>query len=167
MFSIKASEMVGPQGIVVAVEPSPETFMLLKKNVESCPNIHLAKYAIMDKEGTEKLYYSKAAAANSLILKRSDRYVEVSAITLDQLMDKLHLSRADFIKIDAEGAELNVLKGATETLRKGTRLVIAAYHTTENGEQEIGKVEEYLYSAGYTTQYAKGLRSYISAEKSI
>lgn len=165
MFSVKASDAVGKEGMVIAVEPCPENYNLLSKNTLSCNNIKLVKVAIMDKEGEGKLYYSNAAAANSLVLHRSGKYDTVSMITLDRLVKDMNLKHVDFIKIDAEGVEMEVLKGATETLKNGTKLVIAAYHTTANGDLEIRHVEKYLQNKGYKIKYQRGLRSYIYAEK--
>lgn len=165
MFTVKASDAVGKNGLVIAVEPSPENYELLRANTKDCENVKLVNVAIMDKEGEGKLYYSEAAAANSLILNRSGKYVTVKTMTLDKLVDTLQIKKVDYIKIDAEGAELEVLAGATEVLAKGTKIVIVAYHTTANGEAEIDRVIEFLVKAGYTVTMAKGLRSYVHAEK--
>ena len=164
MFTVKASTLVGEEGRVIAIEPSPENYDLLARNCEALFNVTLVKKAVMATTGTGRLYYSKSAAANSLVI-RWKRYVEVETITLDELVEELGLDKVDMIKLDAEGAELEVLKGATETLRKGTRLAIAAYHTTAEGRRELEELREFLYLSDYTLYDAKGLRSYIYAEK--
>lgn len=164
MFTVKASDAVGQSGRVIGIEPCPETFKTLRQNSKHCHNVRLVKKAIMSQTGRGKLYYSKSAAANSMVTQWG-KYVEVDTITLDELVKSLGLGKVDFIKMDAEGAELDVLKGATGTLKRGTRLVIAAYHTTEDGKREINAVANYLKSVGYKVIYKKGLRSYIHAEK--
>lgn len=164
MFTVKASEAVGNTGQVIAVEPCPETFRMLKDNCAECRNVRLVKVAIMNQVGLSRLYYLKSAAANSLVAQRG-KYVEVETITLDRLVKRLNLNKVDFIKIDAEGAGLDILEGATETLRKGTRLVIAAYHDAKDGKREIDVVVKFLKDAGYQITYQKGLRSYVYAEQ--
>lgn len=164
MFSVKASEAVGYTGQVIAVEPCPQTFRLLKENTAGCLNVRIMKVAIMNQTGISKLYYSQSAAANSLIVQ-SGKYVEVETITLDQLAKRLKLSKVDFIKIDAEGAGLEILQGAIETLTKGTRLAIAAYHDAKDGKREIDVVTKFLKDVGYQIIYQRGLRSYVYAEK--
>jgi len=164
MFTVKASRIVGEHGKVVAIEPSPENHAMLVGNCRGLDNTILVKKAVMVRGGVGKLYYSKSAAANSLVVRWKE-YVKVETITLDDLMSELGLEKVDFIKVDAEGAELDVLKGAKRTLEKGTRLAIAAYHTAPNGEAEIGQVVEALHGVGYRVQSIKGLRSYIYAEK--
>ena len=164
MFTVKASLSVGEHGKVVAIEPSPENYAMLTGNCLGLDNVTLVQKAIMSTNGKGKLYYSKSAAANSLVVKWK-HYIKVETITLDDLMDELGLEKVDFIKLDAEGEELDVLKGATKTLSRGTRLAIAAYHTAPNGKAEISQVARTLREAGYKVIQLRGLRSYIYAEK--
>ena len=164
MFTVKAADLVGTAGKVIAIEPSPQNFDLLGRNCEGLGNVGLFKGAIMATSGVGRLYYSKSPAANSLVT-RGHGYVEVETITLDELAALFQLDKIDFIKLDAEGAELEVLKGGLGVLEKGVRLSIAAYHTTAEGRQQIGELRAFLRLADYTIRESKGLRSYIYAEK--
>lgn len=164
MFTVKASMAVGGYGKVIGVEPCPENHAMLVGNCRGLGNVALVRKAIMARNGKGKLYYSKSAAANSLVT-RWRHYVEVETITLDDLMEELGVEQVDFVKVDAEGAELDVLRGATKTLEKGTRLAIAAYHTAPNGGDEIEQLADMLGEAMYKVRRLKGLRSYIYAEK--
>lgn len=166
MFTVKASEAVGDTGQVIAVEPCPETFRILKENCAGCRNVRLVKVAIMSQVGIGKLYYLKSAAANSLVTQ-GGKYVEVETMTLDRLVERLKLNKVDFIKIDAEGAGLEILQGGIETLKKGTHIAIAAYHDARDGKREIDVVTKFLKEIGYQITYQKGLRSYVYAEKAI
>jgi len=164
MFTVKASMAVGEHGKVIAVEPCPENCAMLVGNCRGLGNVTLVRKAVMAENGTGKRYYSKSAAANSLVTKWK-HYVKVETITLDDLVNELGLDKVDFIKVDAEGAELDVLRGGRDTLARGTRLAIAAYHTAPNGENEIEQVIDILREADYKAIRVKGLRSYIYAEK--
>ena len=164
MFTVKAATLVGTTGKVIAIEPSPENYELLRRNCEGLANVVLVRKAVMSMNGIGRLYYSRSAAANSLVT-RWERYVEVPTITLDDLVDELGLDKVDIIKVDAEGAELDVLMGAQNVLAKGTRLVIAAYHTAPNGKAEIAQVDAALRNANYRVIHCQGLRSYVYAEK--
>ncbi len=65
---------------------------------------------------------------------------------LDQVVDELGLSKADFIKIDVKGVELEVLKGAAKTLEENNVfLTIAAYHIPE----EVLEIAKYLRMKGF------------------
>ena len=70
-----------------------------------------------------------------MVFKRSNFSVNVKISKLDTIVDELELERVDLIKIDTEGAELNILKGALKTIRKHhPKLTIAAYHTANERE---------------------------------
>jgi hypothetical protein len=57
----------------------------------------------------------------------------VTTVTLDDLVGERGLERVDFIKLDIEGAEVNALEGAANTLRRHRpRLAIAAYHRNDD-----------------------------------
>jgi len=72
----------------------------------------------------------------------------VKTKTLDQVVGELGLSKVDFIKIDVEGAELDVLKSATKTLEENSVfLAITAYHTPES----VQEVSRYLQEKGFRT----------------
>lgn len=65
---------------------------------------------------------------------------------MHHLLDELGVKRVDFIKIDAEGAELDILKGAERTLRTGKPfLAIATYHTPSETEE----VAKYLHKKDF------------------
>jgi len=66
--------------------------------------------------------------------KKSGYQVEVK--TLDQMVEEMQLPRVDFIKCDAEGVEIGILRGATKTLRKfKPKLAFCAYHNPTDFDQ--------------------------------
>jgi FkbM family methyltransferase len=166
MFTVKATLSVGERGRVVAVEPHPEHFSMLQDNCEGLDNVTLVPKAVMASNGTGRLYITKAAGADNLVTHEG-HFVKVETVTLDQLVIDLQLPRIDFIKLDAEGAEVDVLKGGEETLKRTPRLVVAVYHTTAEGRDRLERVTAILNQAGYTVRVARGLRSYVYAEKTI
>lgn len=155
MYAVKASFYAKE---VIAVEPCPETFEMLKVNCKGLKNIHLAKVALWSESGKAKLYMGTANlgttpiwGGNSLILERSnyydkDDYIEVDMTTLDELLGK----PVSFIKIDTEGAEVEILKGAEKTLANpGVKLAVAAYHKLANGEPELPYLISFLEERKY------------------
>lgn len=162
MYSIKASQFVGGTGLVIAVEPLPSNLVYLRSNTASLPNIRVVDVALSNYIGTGKLYSSPSSAAHSMTYVRRD-FEEVCVTTLDELVRVLKIPRVDYIKMDAEGSDMNILEGAEKVLRDYSPVLsIACYHTDKEGVPYVGEVTKYLSSLGYEYDTDKG---YIYAQK--
>jgi FkbM family methyltransferase len=75
---------------------------------------------------------------------------DAQVTTLDALVRSLALSRIDWIKIDVDGHELQVLRGAVETLRKfRPRIVMELAHDYEDEQQGFKEMVGLLFAQGY------------------
>ncbi len=121
-YTITSSKQVGNTGHVVAIEADPENFQILKRNIalNNLRNVLALNYAVFSTRMRMKLYEQSASAKyNSIMLTRAGKtnnYVEVNADTLDNILEINGIKRVNWIKIDVEGAEFEVLKGAIKTL---------------------------------------------------
>jgi FkbM family methyltransferase len=121
-YTVLASKLVGPTGRVIAFEPDPRSFELLRRNVarNGCTNVVLEQKALADKPGTLTLHVSDSnRGAHSVVREGTpdvSHTVDVPAVPLDDyLADKD--GRVDLVKIDTEGAEGFILVGMQDTLR--------------------------------------------------
>ena len=119
-FSLLASKLVGGRGTVYAFEPSPENIKYLEKNIKinKISNVVVIPKAIMDVSGKIDLYNNVVPGHTSTI--GTGEKLSVEAVALDDLK----LRKPDFIKIDVEGAEMNVLKGMKKLLETDKELTI-------------------------------------------
>ena len=134
VFTFKASKEVGEKGLVISIEPNPYTFNLLKANINlnETKNVVPIRLALSNKRGNAKLFQSDHPREDSLVNVKS-KHVLVNLDQMDNVITKMNLERIDFIKIDVEGAELQVLKGAEKTLTDYKPcLAIGAYHKSDN-----------------------------------
>lgn len=109
------------EGQVVAIEPVPVTFRLLEKNLSLLPwgNVLEVNKALGDKDGSVAMYVNESNLATAFVVsEESSGNLDIPLTTLDALVTDCGLASVDFIKIDAEGHELDVLGGARNTLEK-------------------------------------------------
>ncbi len=119
---------VGPTGRVHAFEPDPHHFRLLARAVaeSGCTNVELHEAAVSDTAGTAQLFLAAANRGdNRLVAAAESRaHVSVRTVPVDDVVAPE--PRVDLIKIDAQGAEVEVLRGMRATLRDraGVRLLV-------------------------------------------
>jgi FkbM family methyltransferase len=128
-FSILSREL---GATVHAFEPNPNVRALLTRSVSlGTGGIEVVPAACSDHEGTMPLYLSDPANTGMTSLtKPTDRHVEVDVITLDGYASRVHAT-PDFVKIDVEGHEREVLAGARELLERAKPVVIAETSSAE------------------------------------
>lgn len=143
VYAVKASKNAGENGIIVAVEPHPLNFNLLRINlkINNCRNVTTVNAALASECGERPLFLginttAHSTAAHSDTLQSSHDAISVASITLDQLAKQLNLPKIDLIKINIEGATIDMLKGATEVIRLWKPKIVAAvnHYTTEQEE---------------------------------
>ena len=145
---------LAPQGRVMAIEPGPSTFARLQANVELNPQLDkiVATYqlGIADQPGT--LYWQEDANVPGNAGLLSQAGVKVKVESLDNFVPQLALDRLDFIKIDVEGMEYEVIKGGLDTIAKYRPILY--YETLESFRSHRGfdiynQIFQLLQDLGY------------------
>ena len=126
--SILMSQCVGDYGKVIAFEPVPEMQNKFIENMElnSSKNIILNKFALSNNHGKIKFYadFTDDTGTSSAIKMRDTmEEIEVDIKTLDSL----NIPKVDFIKIDVEGFEWNVIDGGRNTIERNKPIIIFEY----------------------------------------
>ena len=152
--ALLGSHLVGPSGRVIAFEPNPRSFAIASNNLSHLEQVTLYEMAVTDRVGTARLENRDITqgALNRLTEGEDDKEtIGVQVTTLDAVLAD-RTRPVDFLKCDAEGSELAVLKGAHEILTTDAPLmVLEADMPTAEGQPSARAYElvEYLQGYGY------------------
>ena len=127
-YSLIVAGLVGVDGRVHAFEPTPALAERIRLNraLNALTHITVNQVAVADASGTASLHISlEDPEANSLFqMEAGTNQISVPTTTLDTYAADAALARIDFIKIDCEGSELNVLRGATSLLNENGPILL-------------------------------------------
>lgn len=151
-FGIPIAERIGPEGIILYIDPFPGNAEAIRayKSAHSLPNLKVIEKALWDSKGKHRLY-GEDIYVYSLVYAHTN-FIEVECDTLDNILKELGIDKIDLLKADVEGAELEMLRGARETLSKGANVAIAAYHgrpTLDWDPPTYSEVKKFLEGLGY------------------
>jgi FkbM family methyltransferase len=130
-YTLLASRKVGSQGRVIAVEASQREREKLHRHLRmnGCKNVCVVACALGEAQGTAELYLVSGGETGCNSLRPPDvaqpaTRIVVSVETLDRMLQEQKIDHVDFIKMDVEGAEFSVLKGAHKLLNSQPRPTI-------------------------------------------
>jgi len=161
LFSLLGAHLVGPGGLVLAVEPGAVSYGRLAANLDlnDLPQLRLVRAALSDREGEMALYHTALGddpQAFSLLPSGAQVPSEtVRVTTLDLLATAQGLTRLDCVKIDVEGAEPMVIAGGGATLARFRPIVIFEINAPIAGGQH-GEAAEALVALGYQLHRLRG-----------
>jgi FkbM family methyltransferase len=145
-YSLLASARVGKRGKVYAFEPEPKSFSILSRNIKLnyITNIVLVNKALSNSSGSEQLFvnlYKKGPSNYQMWPIDNEDSISIDVITLDEYLKDKHV---DVIKIDAEGYEVKVFRGAEKVLSENPELVIFSEYWPEGLRGAGDSPEEYI-----------------------
>jgi FkbM family methyltransferase len=167
--TLPLAKLVGKNGKVVAFEPTTFGFGKLQVNIALNPELSkriVTKQAMMVADSQARLapaLFSSWPLENSRDLHEEHRgrlmnTSGASVVTIDDAVDCLGLSRIDFLKIDVDGYEYEVLKGALRTLNHNRPAIIMEFAPYLIRTEEFCDMIKLLLELGYRFHDANTLR---------
>jgi FkbM family methyltransferase len=144
---------------VLACEPYPENLSLLRENValNNANNVEIIPYAIASRAGTNMLFIpvdDSFVGRISLHPGRGSRTVETTCVTLEQIIREAGLDKVDVLKIDCQGAEYEILYGASpETLSRVQQIITECeVFDDEHPDWSAAALKSYLQTCDFNVQ---------------
>ena len=154
-FSLLGATLVGQYGKVIAFEPHPVTAKQLRKQmaVNLVNNVSVVQAAVCDRVGTDYLSNDTYSVMASLDRGRIARdSLLVNTTTLDHELASRRVPVPDLLKIDVEGAEIEVLRGAKDIITQQRPTLLVEVHSSELAVAYDSAMMEF----GYTTRSLAG-----------
>jgi FkbM family methyltransferase len=166
LFTHHLSRRVAKEGAVFAFEPHPANSVVLQKLADKRSNVHFRPVAVSDAAGTAAMqvprHHNRLVTAQSSLAHGFAEQTEVSVETIRvptvRLDDEIDAAkRIDFAKIDVEGHELAVLRGAASILRTWMPPILIEIEQ-RHLPVPIEDVFHELQNIGYHLYYIDGLQ---------
>lgn len=155
-YTLLLAKCVGPAGRVVSFEAAPGNFATLKRNVamNGLSNVELINLALFSGTGTIRLSVAPTGTFSgdwSTNPRTDGHSIQVRTISLDQYCRANRLS-PEFLKIDVEGAEYDVLIGGRETILRSRPILLIELHHFE-GDLANNPVPDLLKRWNYNIEW--------------
>lgn len=150
-YSLLAATLVGATGKVFSFEPFPRNIRYLKKHLQlnRVTNVTIFEAAVADIPGTS---YFKEGETFGMGHLSNNGGIEVSVVSIDDLIDNGKLPLPDYIKMDIEGGEVLALQGARKMLASHHPTIFLATHGQAIHQESCAL----LASLGYDLQPIDG-----------
>lgn len=153
-----------PKATVHAFEPSPNILPTLEKAAAGCPSIRITRAAVGSRDGTIDFNITDDHWCSS-VLKPSElgkrfygswldvqKTITVPIVTLDAWSTREHIAHVDLIKIDTQGYDLEVLKGAQRLMRSGVRAINCEFQFASEYEgcSTFSQIDRFMNESGFS-----------------
>lgn len=129
-----------PKVLAIAIEPDPEAYLALIKGIQAngLSNVIALSIAAHNSNGYVALFRKRSSTLSSIV-NPTDTFeiVKVRAMRMDDLVKRLNINSVDIVKIDVEGAELYVLQGFEEGIKKFKPKVVI--EVTKHSREDVIK----------------------------
>jgi FkbM family methyltransferase len=156
-FTVIGAKLVGASGRVYAFEPVRENVAIIQRNIKlnNFHNVTVLEKAVSSSTGQGELLLAEYAGGHTLLTAGTPPDVRgvmrVDLVAIDDLVAQQTLPPPDVVKIDVEGAELDVLHGMSQTLQHFQPTII--YEVDDSDRESFKRkrqdIEEFIRSIGY------------------
>ena len=164
-FSLFASKKC-PKYKVYSFEPSPSTYAVLKKNIgiNGFKNIKAFNKAVTSDGRPVRIYINPINSALNTIYDNKGHFADISSVSLQEIFTENSIRSCDFIKMDCEGAEYDILLNTPQSILKKIKKMVIEYHNPDyfgiqNAKYNLENVVNWMKISGFSCTVKK-VKSY-------
>jgi len=159
-YAILESSKIGNNGMVWSIEPSPQNFETLSKNIILNQRKNIKCYNIAIGSGNGKIDFLISKKSNwskikneSDHIENGDKIIQVDIMTLDSFSEKNEIKKVDLLRMDVEGYERNIIEGSMNFLEKFKPILMIEVHKMIIGNNGTNEFLEKLQLMNYECEY--------------
>ncbi len=149
IFSVQAGSQAKR---IIAFEPFRENYDILRKNIllNNIKNITTVNLGVSGKRGKRRIYFDKTNSSCNSICIKSDNSAEIRCITLEDVFRNYKINRCNYLKIDCEGAEYEILFNTPDKIFERIDRIALEYHDDfMESEYTYKDLQKFLEKKGF------------------
>lgn len=156
-YVLLESKIVGDTGRVIAIEPSPQNYSCIQKNLQlqKSQNVNAFNFAAGDTDGSIRFFVNERSNGCKVLLEgeklpnRPGTVIEVPIKRMDNFLNEKEIKKIDFVRMDVEGYEWNIFQGMINTIQKSKPIVQLEVHKGRMGNKITNNFFEFFKTNGY------------------
>lgn len=139
---------------VLCFEPHPSNYEVLRRNIVAnhCESIVAFPLAVASKRATRVLYLSSSNTGGHSLIRKSEERMEVGTISLSEVLDSQRPRHCDLLKLDAEGAEYEILLETPSEVLECVRCIVAECHAIDGSSELLEGTTNRLNGIGFDVE---------------
>jgi len=144
LFTLYASQFCN-EGTIYSFEPVKENYELLVENVKSnnLKQVRIFNLAVSNSNESIKLYINDDKSGHSMF-SQSSQSIMVDSISLQKIFDDNNIEHCNFLKLDCEGAEYEIIKNLPSEYFEKIDKIVIEYHMANSQPELLDELKEVL-----------------------
>ena len=159
-YTLLESNIVGNDGKVIAIEPSPPNFKHLKKNlsIQDTQNVDAYNFAAGDVDGEVNFLVYRESNGSFTIpdgetTNLPGELIKVPAKRMDTFLNEINIEHVDFVRMDVEGYEHHIIEGMKNIIKNSKPMFQIEVHVTLLGKEGTKRFLKEFQDYGYEAKY--------------
>ena len=155
LFALYASQFC-KNGKIICYEPIKENYELLLENIKQNKITNIISYnsAVSNRSSKVKIYLNQDESGHSMFVENKN-FVTVNSVSMPEIFQKNNIETCDFLKLDCEGAEYEIIDSLNEHFFQKIKKTIIEYHRADTNPELLENLTQKLESHNFKIKIKK------------